>query len=735
MGLLSELFSRVAKRPDGALGDIAIQSTQSFADGSYLSFASKRTVGDKWNTGARWYERTADGTKRIANPNAPGGGDAKGPRAQKAETADASRAAVEEITTRLQSGAALSTEDIAALPQHLSNLSGAQQLELKRALGVKGGRTKAEHVNKLLAWAHTATAANEEGAKWHPGDPIKGLAKKAISDALANPSSVNPRDLAEHLSALTSVDIAAINKTVGLKGDRLKTDRINRLLEHIRNKGKGEGNGRRSGSGGAVEGATGGSGPVAPAVSGPGNTSGDSGRELASLAARPSTTDRVSVSVGEAHQRINRVEKVLRAAGNHQVADWLVKLKDHVSAVGDAGLTSMTQGLGNEQMAPNGKDPQYEMTGSNLAEKSSGFVKAYLGRYGITAVATDDTFDKSRPVVSGLARESGWFDRAKRGAGKNDYLPANSNFANKLEESQSLPGLETSADINDIAGHSVTHLTPDVTAKLDTKYGKGQWIVKAYGLEARAGFGIFFPQRAEQIATDARAAVQNASDNMGRYGFTIDRDADGKAIGVAHVGGDKYEFGSKKYEDTINGDVRHWGDKAAAAAANERGAELPEGGKEFMAQPAFPVVGISDADRAAGVTIKYGQEARVHITTKNGVATAVPYATWIKGDSLPVVFENDDTRAMAKAAEDAINAIPHTERKGQIYAPDIIKTAQGYKVVEANPSTSYGISGYLHDNPLIIDAYVSHVTGREPGHVQFIRNLLTKKVRDDKAAQ
>ena len=194
---------------------------------------------------------------------------------------------------------------------------------------------------------------------------------------------------------------------------------------------------------------------------------------------------------------------------------------------------------------------------------------------------------------------------------------------------------------------------------------------------------------------------------------------------IRHANGDEYRFGTARYADTIHGDARRAADAAMRAAADERGASLPNGGKEFMAQPAFPVVGVSDADRARGVTIKEGQEGRVHVVTRNGKAEVIPASTWLKGHDLPVVFESDDTRAMAKAAVDAINALPASERANQIYAPDVVKTADGYRVVEANPANSSGSSGYLGNNPFVIDSYVSQLTGRSPAHVRFVRRLLS----------
>jgi hypothetical protein len=105
----------------------------------------------------------------------------------------------------------------------------------------------------------------------------------------------------------------------------------------------------------------------------------------------------------------------------------------------------------------------------------------------------------------------------------------------------------------------------------------------------------------------------------------------------------------------------------------------------------------------------------------------IPHSTWLKGGNLPVVFEDDDTRAMAEAARDAISKLPMDARKGQVYAPDIMKTADGYRVVELNAQGDNNGSGYLHDNHFTIDAYTSYLAGRQPAHVQFIRSILTKR--------
>jgi hypothetical protein len=419
------------------------------------------------------------------------------------------------------------------------------------------------------------------------------------------------------------------------------------------------------------------------------------------------------------------------------------KLRDHVNSVGtDAALKAL-----GEEATGKGESVQY----AGWAELGD-FAEKYLDRNGITLVHGND-FEPGKKLVATVSPETGKKPETtahlqpRNQAG--DIVPVDQQLRDKLHEAQHLPGLEKSEDLAVLMGGELggetTHFTPDVLKKLDETYGKGQWIVKSYGPEAFAGFGIFFPQRAAQIQQDARNTIWSAGEQVARHGFTLERDAAGKVNGLKHQGGESYPFGSEKYASTIHGDVRRWGDLVGSsrkvlnadgdeielgpAADSEHATQLPIAGRQFMAQPAFPVVGISDAERAAGITFKKGQEGRTHIVTRNGKAELVPHSTWLKKEHLPVVFESADTKAMAQAALDAINALPESERQGQLYAPDIVPTANGYKVVEANPADETGASGYLQDNPFIIDSYVSHLTGREPAHVQFIRNLLTKKSR------
>lgn len=451
-----------------------------------------------------------------------------------------------------------------------------------------------------------------------------------------------------------------------------------------------------------------------------------SGHGLAELTQQPAAGQRIPATVEEATAKIDRYEKFFRDKGQHEAADWMGSLKDHVSKVGtDEALKSLGQEV-------KGKGEQVQYAGHSDMQQ---FAEVYLDRHGISLVEGHVPTGSAKAIstVASSSDTEGVRSRGKAG----DVFPKLQGLKDKLDEAKHLPGLEKSEDLSVLMGHGrgsgkIEALTKDVTDKLDKTYGEGKWIVKSYGDEAFAGFGIYFPQRAAAIQQDAKNILHAAEENIGKYGFSHLRDKSGTVVGIKHSGGDEYRFGTKKYEDTINGDVRHWADKAEEAADHERGAHLPrdDNGKtisRFMAQPAFSVVGVSDADRAAGRTHEGTGEGRVHIVTRDGKAEVIPHSTWIKGEHLPVVFESEGTRSMAKAALDAINALPASEKQGQLYAPDVVRTAAGHRVVEANPANEAGASGYLQDNPLIIDSYVSHLTNREPAHVKFIRDVLTKR--------
>lgn len=468
---------------------------------------------------------------------------------------------------------------------------------------------------------------------------------------------------------------------------------------------------------------------VAGEAKGSSDTKGDSRGDSASKSASLRASKAIPLTKEAASAKIDRMANFLRSKGDHEIASYLDKLKEHVNSV---GTEEALKELGGDLGKGDNSVTQYE----GKSDDMSAFAEAYLNRHGITPLSPGGKNDPSQRLISGQAPSFGPQSRPDPYL-KGDFNPKDPKFKNKLEESQHLPGLESSEDMNKLFGKDVTHLTKEVTDKLDKKYGKDQWIVKAYGEDAFAGHGIHFPQRARQLEQDAKSTIWASGQKLAEHGFSHLRNDKGDIIGVKNdASKEEYKFMTQKYHNVLYGDVKEAGNAAFRVRDNEKGAALlsREGqanGKDYMVQPAFNVVGVTEADRAAGRTIAPG-EARVHLTTKNGEVSIIPHATWVKGEHLPVVFENEDTKAMTKAASDAIKGFPHHERDGQIYAADVLKTDKGYKVIEANPANETGSSGYLSDNPFIIDSYVSHLTGRTPAHVRFIKQLLTKKTRNER---
>jgi hypothetical protein len=496
-------------------------------------------------------------------------------------------------------------------------------------------------------------------------------------------------------------------------------------------------------------------------------------------------------ALAKVNDRIDRYAKVFEAKGNAEAAEWMGMLKEHVNEV---GVEAVVAALGTEKAVKYAGKVQYEGAYDELDD----FIKPYLEKSGITLVQSDTKVDPGKPLISSWSEKNIKAQgRPERERKEGNYIPTDQTLKDKLEESKALPGLEKTEDINKLVGKTVTHFTPDVIAKLDKEFGKNGWIVKSYGAEAYAGYGVFFPQRIKQIENDAKATIASARSELKEKGYKIAKDEQGNSIGLSK-GKEVHRFGSPEY-DKLPKTVQTLGKQVQQAAPSEKGARLPmspeeslqgnygisfhrdkdgvpigvtnwdgkrhafdsksfakleeidggavgyeisrakeadewrrqgfESDAKFLVQPAFKAVGVSDYDRAMGNTWETANEGRVHVITdpKTGKASAVPYATLAgRGDSLPVVFHSKETKAMEKAVEDAINKLPASERTGQLYAPDVVKTKDGWKVIELNPSAEGGGSDWLGRNPMVIDAVVSHVVGREPQHVQFVRDLLRK---------
>lgn len=507
-------------------------------------------------------------------------------------------------------------------------------------------------------------------------------------------------------------------------------------------------------------------------------------------AGKPEQPDQPSESDQKTIDRINKgleqYQEKFRKSGQTAAADWIGSLKQHINEVGVKGSVSALYDNDFDPTSPLPEKVAYKGSGYFPPGPASAFLRKYLGEAGIILQSSNRLSPKSKVIASAPVPGA-------RVAKPGDVTAQPTNVETKLEESKLLPGLESSEDINKVVGHEVRQFTPGVIKKLDNVYGKNRWIVKSYGDEAYAGFGVFFPQRLAEIKRNARQELWDANRKLGKYGYTLARDKNNEIVGIqSKTTNNVYKFGSKEYSGITNKEVKRIGNMASASAPQEKGARLPatsedslrqdygillvkdksgkvtgvtnEEGKHiqintpewkalmewdeqvgypvdraigaaessepldsrFMVQPAFEAVGVSDRDRALGYTWETSNEGRVHVVTRNGKASVVPYATLAgRSDVFPVVFKNDDIRAMEKAVQDTIDALPESERAGQVYAPDVMKTKDGWRVVELNASVETGSSLWLEENPFVIDAFVSHIVGREPSHARFIRELLT----------
>lgn len=496
-----------------------------------------------------------------------------------------------------------------------------------------------------------------------------------------------------------------------------------------------------TGIGGAGQSGTGvasDSGSVEDTSSGPSDTGASQNGADSNQPVDTRDVKRIAANDAEVNRRLERFEKLFRARGREQLANWMTALREHVAAV---GAESALESLGEEVVDENEErhDVQYSapdrrevVSWGDGTDRDVKFINAYLARSGIIPLPIyGTTAKKNTPLVTPFTEDPRFRHRTGDNETPGDFKPKIAPFKNKLEESQHLPGLESTEDLDKATNERVTHLTPQVMAKLDKKFGKGKWIIKNYDADtAFAGAGIYFPQFAKKIREDARSNIATGKNILANNGLSYLTNDEGKIIGIQD---DKrgYKFGSSSYKQRLGtGELRTWGDAIAESVNSMDGAELPNKGKKFMVQPAFNAVGATEESRAAGTTWQGMKEGRVHVVVRNGKAEIVPHSTWIKGEYLPVVFENNDSREMQKAAQNAIDQLPEKAKNGQVYAPDIIRTDEGFKVVELNYSEGKGSSGFLQFSPFTIDAFTSHMTGREPEHVRFIRRLLTQRQKE-----
>ena len=508
--------------------------------------------------------------------------------------------------------------------------------------------------------------------------------------------------------------------------------------------------------------------------------------------------------------------KFFMRRGIDTVASWLHELQEQINDIGlDQAIAAFpdapTEPPNTEVVAFKGT--RKFVKGDEDDEEDLEFLRWYLGLNGILFQHDSIPFAGVRTIRSAPVKEEydPKVDDAPDFAQEGDYVPAWTNFKDKLQETKYLPGLESAEDVDIIMGALqevpedgsepiTSQFTPEVISKLDEKFGKDQWIVKTYGDEAYAGWGIFLPPRVHHITSNAKAGIAKAERQLKEKGYILARDRETKrVIGIATADRKNvYRFDSdelhgiqdkeieglshvlqrnapnehgalmassaeqelnKKYGASIT-----WGDTVDEDGRREpvslfiRGKTINFGTPEFeafeehnninvsdsiqravdsgglrgniryFASPAAPALGVTDEDRAQGITWEKSQEGRVHLTTKDGKVSKVPFASLAnRRDPFPVIFPDKHILAMEDTAEKSIEAGPEEERMGQNYATDTMRTPDGWLVVERNSAVPTGTSSWMENNAFVIDAYVSHIQGREPMHARFLRKILKGK--------
>lgn len=480
-----------------------------------------------------------------------------------------------------------------------------------------------------------------------------------------------------------------------------------------------------------------------------------------------------------------------------EAAEWVNQLQNHIGSVGPEVIGQLLP-----EKKGKIKKVQYKGTGpfqeplSEDGKEDLRILKNYLNTTGITFLPMYARRRKDKPLIASAPIPSVIESKTK-----SDIVPIETTLWSKLEESQLIPGFESSQDIHELVGRFVTRMTPAVTSVLDETYGKDKWIIKNYGDESYATFGVLFPQRLREIKRKARQVIHEASDQLKNLGYSLYRDG-GIITGVVNdKDGKSYLFDSEQFGKLKNKEVKRLSNLLIATAPDENGARLPrttedalqqeygvtlvkdddgwvigansldfdgnyvEVGSEewkkleewydsgshhmlwraivvsqwgpeygsdlkYFVQPAAESSAVSESDRIKGLTWETGHEGRVHATTKDGKVSIVPYATLAsRHDMFPAVFYNEDIKAMEKALQDTLEAFPYSERNGQTYGSDVMKTTDGWQVIETNPSVDTAQSMWLMVNPFVIDAYVASLTNRDPAHVKFIRDALKSRRR------
>jgi hypothetical protein len=259
----------------------------------------------------------------------------------------------------------------------------------------------------------------------------------------------------------------------------------------------------------------------------------------------------------------------------------------------------------------------------------------------------------------------------------------------KLDEARATPWIEETKPLSELGVHRIDE---SAVAAFDAYFGHDNWLLKDN--QGHAGRNVFFPQPLKEILS-------------------------GRKVNP-YWEGDKHLLQNAEQIKNLNP-------------------------AHFIVQRQFDT-GITPGQRLIGVTVA-SNEKRVHIQTDPDTGVhVIRYATWDRGnDKTPNFIEDYETQMAQLAALKAVEAMKPEHKSGQFYGVDVVPS-QGkkykYGIAELNPAMTAnedpegqgGLSGFMADHPMSIDAYVNALRGELPFHARIARVLLAMKVKEQQRA-
>jgi len=137
-----------------------------------------------------------------------------------------------EVRDVLEAGAGLVPKKITVTLKSGKTYTKTVMVKPAQAAGAKpAGKKKADAKDKK---AKPEVKPDPKAAKAEVKAKALGAAKAAIAD----PASADPKELAAHLASLTAADITALNNAAGAKGGKLKQEKIDKFLAHLKDQKK-----------------------------------------------------------------------------------------------------------------------------------------------------------------------------------------------------------------------------------------------------------------------------------------------------------------------------------------------------------------------------------------------------------------------------------------------------------------------------------------------------------------